>query len=158
MKEKVYETEDQLQAAAIMFISQQYPQLRGKVFHPKNENFIPPNEGESKEKHQERVMRTIARFKALGLLPGVPDICIRYRGVFWAIELKLPNGRVSEEQEGLHDVWFLDSRIARVFLCRSLIEVQKCCDYIVKSKIYAVDFGTELGRKNIHELLNKFTS
>lgn len=39
-----------------------------------------------------------ARFKALGVRPGVADICAVHRGHFYALELKADDGRPTVEQ------------------------------------------------------------
>jgi hypothetical protein len=43
------------------------------------------------------------RFKAEGVVPGIPDICILFRGQFFGLELKAERGRVSPAQRVMAD-------------------------------------------------------
>lgn len=86
---KVFNNEDQFQAATFQYIHNNYPMLRGFLFHV-------PNGGS-------RDIREGAKLKAMGVIPGIPDLlCIR---PLFALELKMPNGRVSPEQRKIHELW-----------------------------------------------------
>ena len=43
------------------------------------------------------------RFKAEGVEPGAPDVCIVFRGQFYGLELKAARGRVSPAQRVMHE-------------------------------------------------------
>jgi hypothetical protein len=42
-------------------------------------------------------------FKSLGVIPGVPDLLILYRGRLHALELKTKGGRLTETQRRTHE-------------------------------------------------------
>jgi VRR-NUC domain-containing protein len=42
-------------------------------------------------------------FKSLGVIPGVPDVLILYRGRLHALELKTKGGRLTETQRRTHE-------------------------------------------------------
>lgn len=130
--DKIFQTEEQLQAAAIKLIDNLFPKLRGKVFHPKNEHFIPRNEGESDEAYEKRCLIIMGKFKALGVLAGVPDIIIKYLGIIYCIELKLPGKKPSPVQKELHARWNEDCPQIPVFVATTLREVFNFCSKIIK--------------------------
>lgn len=81
-------TEDDLQIQCISSFKFAYPQYRRRIFHV-------PNGGH-------RSQREAARFKKMGVLPGVCDIIIsiprgKWHGMF--AELKLGNNDLSAHQE-----------------------------------------------------------
>ncbi len=43
------------------------------------------------------------RFKAEGVVPGIPDVNILFEGRFYGLELKALGGRVAPEQRAIHD-------------------------------------------------------
>jgi hypothetical protein len=53
--------------------------------------------------------------------PGIPDIMICYRGRLICVELKAPKGRLSPEQDAIHERLTLSGAV--VCVCRSLDEV-----------------------------------
>jgi hypothetical protein len=66
-----------------------------------------------------RLPRQAANMKrAKEFKPGIPDIMICYRGRLICIELKSPKGRVSPEQDAVHERLTLSG--AAVGICRSL--------------------------------------
>lgn len=58
--------------------------------------FHPPNGGH-------RHAAVAAKLKGMGVKPGVPDICITWRGRAIYVELKARNGRLSAYQLAMHD-------------------------------------------------------
>src|ERR1035437_4038760 len=123
----VFETEDQLQAASVDLISKKFPQFAGKVFHPKNEQFIPKRINESPKQYESRTKQIGSLNKRMGKLAGVPDILIKYKGILFCIELKLPTGTLQDSQKLLHEIWNLDFPQIPVFIARSLEDVEKIC-------------------------------
>jgi len=63
---------------------------RALIFHPANELAL---RGDPK-------FKAIAqnKAKALGMLPGAPDICMLHDGLFYGFEVKAAKGRASEHQ------------------------------------------------------------
>lgn len=146
LKTNWFENEDQFQAYCIMMISQEFPLLRGKVWHTQNEQHIPPLEGESTRKGQPGYERYIARCakignqnKAKGKLAGVPDILIRLYGVLFEIELKQPDGVLTKSQEELHPIWNADCPQIPILVCFTPWEVYQYCKWICATKL-RIDF------------------
>lgn len=130
LKTNWFETEEQFQAYCIKLISQEFPQLRDKVWHTQNEQYVEPKEGESTtkgkpgyEKYLKRCMIIGNQNKARGKLAGVMDILILFNGILYKIELKQPNGKLSEEQARLHAIWEND--------CPSLVPLVAFTPYTI---------------------------
>jgi hypothetical protein len=111
--------EDRLQEAVCIYLKAQYPQT---VF------YSIPN-GSNKTRHEQHL------FKATGLTPGVPDLCIAkpaygfggktlYHGLY--IELKTPKGRLSPAQKEM--ILRLETNGYLVEVCRSLDEAMAVID------------------------------
>lgn len=84
-----YANEDQFQAATFEYINHNYPSLRKLIFHV-------PNGGM-------RSQREAMKFKAMGLLPGCPDlVCVC---PLFGLELKMPNGVQSATQKQVEQIW-----------------------------------------------------
>jgi hypothetical protein len=50
--------------------------------------------------------RTVAKLKAMGLTPGIPDLCVLVRGQkLLGLELKAGRGRQSPEQQAIEAAW-----------------------------------------------------
>ncbi len=77
--------EERLQMACCRWFGLQYPHLAGCLFHAANGGWRSPTEA--------------ARLKAMGVVPGVADLLLIYRGRVHAIELKTPTGRQSPAQK-----------------------------------------------------------
>ena len=98
--------EDRLQIAVARFLDVSLPE--GAVW------FAVPNGGS-------RNPIEAAKMKRMGTRPGIPDLCIIWRGRAIFIELKTAKGRVSPEQN--HRMEMLTIAGAVVTVCRSLDEV-----------------------------------
>jgi len=85
-----YANEDQFTAAVHKYINHNYPQLRNFYFHVANESVTS--------------MQMRLKLHSMGVLAGVPDILFVYPK-FWALELKMPNGKLSDKQKYLHNHW-----------------------------------------------------
>lgn len=97
--------EDNLQRACVRWL---------RLRHPNVFAFHCPNGGK-------RGLAEAARFKAMGVVPGIPDLLIfERRGEHpgLAIELKAPKGVLSENQKRVHEL--LRERSWRVVLVRDL--------------------------------------
>lgn len=86
----IYANEDQFTAATHKYINHNYPALRGFYFHVANESAT------------SAAMRI--KLHSMGVLSGVMDFLFVYPK-FWALELKMPNGKLSDKQKKLHDLW-----------------------------------------------------
>lgn len=69
-----------------------------------------------------RGKREAGRLKAKGVKPGWPDILIIWRGRAFTIELKAPNGRLSESQKIRQPM--IRQAGAPVAICRRIEEVE----------------------------------
>lgn len=54
------------------------------------------------ENAQRRTLAQVVRDKALGMLPGAPDLLVLYRAELHWLELKSEKGTVSDEQKHVH--------------------------------------------------------
>ncbi len=74
---------------------------------------------------EKRSKATAGKLKAMGVKPGVPDICIVHGGAIYFIELKRPKGRVASGDQSI-----MQERLRRAGAvvmpdCRSVEELQK---------------------------------
>lgn len=92
MKDQLIKTvtsEDQLQANCFFWFNNTYPHLRGYLFHPANGG--------------KRSKREANKMKAMGVLPGIPDLIFIYP--LTGIELKFGKGTTSDSQKAIHNLW-----------------------------------------------------
>lgn len=107
-KSLVFKNEADFQIATNRFINANFPELRHFYFHI-------PNESATSD-----LMRL--KLHSMGILPGVPDFCFLLPHT-WFLELKLPNGKLSEKQLSLHSLW--KSKNIPVFTAFNQIDVIK---------------------------------
>lgn len=84
--------EDDLQMACVRWFSYQHPRLAPLLHHSPNGGY--------------RNTREAARFKAMGVRAGFPDLVLLVptsSHPFLCIEMKTPKGRLSEHQEAYRD-------------------------------------------------------
>lgn len=84
-------SESKIQQVAIMEIWNKLPQTRLCLFHVPNGMFSNAREG--------------AKFKAHGVISGVPDLVFVWAGKTHYIEVKCEKGKLSENQKALHQKW-----------------------------------------------------
>jgi hypothetical protein len=84
-------SESKIQQVAIMEIWNKLPQTRLCLFHVPNGMFSNAREG--------------AKFKAQGVISGVPDLVFIWQGKTHYIEVKCEKGKLSENQKALHQKW-----------------------------------------------------
>lgn len=101
------DSEDQLQISVIDYLRLSLPKS-AIVFHC-------PNGGQ-------RNAREGAKFKRMGVLAGIPDVCILYNGQAYFIELKTQRGILSPTQKELHQR-FRESGFW-IEICRNLSDVE----------------------------------
>lgn len=78
-------SEDRLQQECYLWFHNTYPEFRGLLFHV-------PNGGS-------RNAREGAKFKAMGVVPGVADLLFIWKGNLYAFELKTDKGSQSLSQK-----------------------------------------------------------
>lgn len=86
---RIWQNEDQMTADVYTWVNHNYPKFRKLFFHIPNGGARDKREG--------------AKFKAMGLLPGAPDMLLI--SPLMAIELKMPGGRLSPDQKLVHEIW-----------------------------------------------------
>jgi hypothetical protein len=84
-------SESKIQQVAIMEIWNKLPQTRLCLFHVPNGMFSNAREG--------------AKFKAQGVISGVPDLVFVWNKKTHYIEVKCEKGKLSENQKALHQKW-----------------------------------------------------
>jgi hypothetical protein len=84
-------TEAKIQQEAIMKIWNEMPETRLCLFHVPNGMNIDARQG--------------AKFKAQGVISGVPDLVFVWAGKTHYIEVKTENGYLSKNQKALHQKW-----------------------------------------------------
>jgi hypothetical protein len=94
-------SEDRIQQDIYLWFHNTYPKLRGLLFHPANGGSRNSREG--------------AKFKSMGVFPGVADLLFIYNREFYAIELKTPKGTQSEVQKS----W--ESKVKQEGVCYTII-------------------------------------
>lgn len=97
-------SEDRLQQECYLWFHSEYPCYRGLLFHV-------PNGGA-------RNSREGAKFKAMGVFPGVADLIFIFGGRFFAIELKTILGTQSDKQKYWQDL--VEKQGGEYFIVRSL--------------------------------------
>lgn len=108
--------EDNLQSKCYQWFWNTYPNHRRLLFHVPNGGF--------------RTKVEAARFKAMGLLAGVPDLLLLQAPArLYAFELKTSTGRLSPEQAKLHETWAVAG--VEVQIIRSLDEFQQAIKTII---------------------------
>lgn len=83
--------EDQFQARLFQWAHNTYPQLRKLLFHV-------PNGGK-------RSKRESNKFKAMGVVAGIPDLVLLWKGRLYGFELKAEKGKQSDEQAEAENKW-----------------------------------------------------
>lgn len=100
-------TEDQIQAKIIRHVWTNYPDLRYCLFHIPNGGY--------------RNFAEAAKFKAIGVLAGVPDLCLVHNGQAYFFEVKTDKGKLSIEQKKIHHRW--KEKGISIWVVRSVEEV-----------------------------------
>lgn len=88
---QIEQTEARIQQEAFMKIWNEMPETRLCLFHVPNGMNIDARQG--------------AKFKAQGVISGVPDLVFVWAGKTHYIELKTASGVLSKNQKSLHAKW-----------------------------------------------------
>ena len=117
------ETEGRIQAECFQWFNNNFPNLRGLMYHVPNGGLMKGSTGN--------------RLKAMGVVAGVPDLEFHFWKRTFFLECKTPTGRVSKEQVKIHSI--LDDHGFRVFVFRSLEDFKNIIWAILqdKSNMYA---------------------
>jgi hypothetical protein len=99
--------EDRLQIAVARFLDVSLP-VGAVWFHIANQ--------------RQTSVRVGAKLKRMGVKPGIPDLCIVWRGRVIFIELKSEGGRVKSTQSDMLSALTMAGAVVNV--CRSLEDVQ----------------------------------
>lgn len=132
-----FEREEQFQSAAFMLLSQEFPQLRDKIWHTKNESSWFKLEGETEQAFKKRCMIWGNHNKALGMLAGVMDLLCYDSGILYKNELKLPKGNINDAQEKIHRIWNREHPENPIWISRTLEDVYNW-GYFIVSKPFKI--------------------
>lgn len=116
-------TEGRIQAECFKWFNNNFPALRGLLYHV-------PNGGLKNRKESGQLL-------AMGVVAGVPDLEFHFHRRTFFLECKTPTGTVSPDQKKIHSV--LDDHGFHVFVFRSLNEFQTIIWAIIQDK--SVQFG-----------------
>jgi hypothetical protein len=83
---------NQLQQKCWIYLWNTYPETRYSCWHTKNESI--PGRNETKKEYIIRVSQD----KAVGLLPGVWDLTMYWKGVLYIFDIKVGKDKLSEQQ------------------------------------------------------------
>jgi elongation factor P hydroxylase len=111
-------SEDRIQQLSYQWFHNNYPMYRGLLFHV-------PNGGS-------RNAREGAKFKTMGVRPGVADFLFMLQGVTYNIELKTLTGKQSKHQ--LDWQRLVEQQGFKYFVVRSLSEFQELIKTIITNK------------------------
>lgn len=164
LSKQTFDSEDKLQSSSFSLISKLAPELIDLVFHPKNEqNFGLKDRADDvrlKRKNGESDKEYFARLgafyggkeKAKGVVPGIPDLCFKFHGIFFSIELKIEKvgSGLSKDQIRVHKKLNEDYEFIQVFVCRNLVEVYRAliwileCDFRIYKESYVKSLKSEI--------------
>lgn len=108
-------SEDKLQQLCYLWFHNTYSQYRGLLFHPANGGSRNSREG--------------AKFKSMGVVPGVADLLFIFKDTIWAIELKTETGTQSDKQKEWENVIWVQG--IDYCIVRSLKEFQRLIKSII---------------------------
>jgi hypothetical protein len=72
----------------------------------------------------------MTKLKAMGVVPGIPDLVWVYGGRVIGFEIKTPKGYTSDDQKRIHRIWQANG--IDVHVVRSLIEFQRLVISLLK--------------------------
>jgi hypothetical protein len=115
---EIEKSEDRIQADCFAWFHNTYPALRGLLYHV-------PNGGN-------RSQIEANKFKAIGVVSGVPDLEFHFWKRTFFFECKTPKGVVSKDQKKIHSL--LTEHGFLVWVFRSLEEFQQIITAIIEDK------------------------
>jgi hypothetical protein len=102
-------SEIQLQAECFQWAWKEYPQTRYCLF-------AVPNGGR-------RSIMEAMQLKASGVVAGIPDMVLAWKGKAFGFELKIETGRLSKDQIRVHAAWIENG--TPVYVCWSFEDFKK---------------------------------
>jgi len=102
-------TEERLQYECFTWFWNNCPQYRGLLFHIPN--------GGARNKIE------ASKFRAIGVVSGIPDLCFLFKGKCYFFELKTELGRLSDNQKTI--IAQFKTQNIDVFLIRNFDEFKK---------------------------------
>jgi hypothetical protein len=110
------DSEEKIQADCFQWLWNTYPRTRGLCFHIPNGGY--------------RGIEQATRFKAMGVVRGIPDLCLALPGMLnmhyknaLYIEMKADKGKASHDQERVHTALRMAGN--GVVICKSLEEFKE---------------------------------
>lgn len=114
MQKPIIYTHDRLQQEVYQHIYNTYPQTRGNCWHTPNE-FIPDTFIQQQckricgdklpsflitifELHKKHFVSSLSKRKSIGVLAGVTDLVLYYKGCLLMMDIKLPGDSLSDRQ------------------------------------------------------------
>lgn len=150
---KVKKSEARVQAESFQWFNNSFPHLRGLMYHVPNGELRDPI--------------TANKLKAMGVVPGIPDIVFHYRSRTYFFEFKKPNEKPTEDQLDIHKqldlqrfmVWVVDSQEDFQRLVEAIIEDTSTEitlglpkeDYIYRHKIFSYLYSMVDGQLELIE-------
>jgi hypothetical protein len=117
-------THDQLQKSCFDFLWNYYPETRRCCWHTPNEQR--PFPGESKKAHMIRLTQA----KSIGVLKGVVDLVLYFKGVLYLFDIKVGNDRLSEDQ--LKFIAAIEAQGGKFFEVNDFESFKKFCELNIK--------------------------
>lgn len=112
-----FQSEIQLQAECWQYVWMKYPETRRLIY-------AVPNGGK-------RGKVEAMQLKASGVVPGIPDLVMHWKKKSYGIEMKIPGGRLSDEQNKVHEAW--KDHVEAVYTCWSFAEFEEVINKILTS-------------------------
>lgn len=125
MEKEKKQSEGRIQAEAFQWFNNTYPHLRKLMYHVPNGELRDPI--------------TANKLKAMGVVPGVPDIVFHYRSRTYFFEFKRPGETPSDEQKEMHAQ--LDLQRFIVWLVDSVKQFQELIDSILHDTSEHITLG-----------------
>ena len=134
------ESEAKIQSDCYLWFHNNFTNLRGLLYHVPNGELRDPI--------------TAKKLQAMGVVPGIPDICFHYKSNTYFLEFKKPKtGKTLKDQKKIHEaletqgftVWIIDSLGQFIQLIQHIVERKdpfftygvKKNDYFYRHKIFS---------------------
>lgn len=139
-------TEESIQSEFVLRCNRELPQTRKLLFHVANEM---PNDNAFifanlirklgnnafiqwlKKEVDKRIKMFASQNAAKGIVKGIPDMILMWKGKGYGIEFKTPEGKLHGDQPAVHKIW--SDNGTPLYLCRSADEAFEIVKNIVCS-------------------------
>ena len=95
------QSETQLQAECFQWCWNEHPETRRLLWMNRN--------------HGKKKMMEALQDRAMGLVPGIPDLTFIWKFEVYGIEIKIPGGVLSDDQKKVHKAWGPHGNIITVY-------------------------------------------